>query len=124
MESYKDNYLIHYGIPGMKWGHRKQRISNPRAISAKKAQRMKQKQNYKLIKQRAKQTGTNINKLQNYEKGGLSSKKVKKALGSDIKVSQVSDYLKENNRRATIGTIIGGVIGTSLAVALNRKRII
>lgn len=119
MRTYQEEFLCHYGVPGMRWGHRKSIVSRqPRKrmpIGAKtdgfqarkrnmpigtkienpkKSQRMQQKSDYKLIKNRLKETGTKSMKLQNQERGGISQKKVKKYLGNDIKVSQVSNYIK------------------------------
>lgn len=122
-----DNELKHFGVPGMKWGQRKQpeRVGGIGRSGSKKTSLRKQRvANYKLVKSRLKKAGIDSMKLQNYERGGISDKKVKKYLGKDVKVSQVSDYIKTRNKRANVGMIIGGIAGTSLAVLLNRKGII
>lgn len=107
MMHYNDpDYLYHHGVKGMKWG----------------VKRRQQKANYKLVKKRLKETNTNSMKLQNYERGGVSRKKVKKYLGKDITVSQVNDYIKHKNRMGNIGAILTPVLGMSLAVAMTYKR--
>lgn len=117
-----ENELIHFGIPGMKWGRRKQpersgnnRKTNVRAI---------EKKNYNIVKNRLKQTGVKTTQLRSYETGRLNNKKIKKYLGQDISMNQVDDYLKRRNIRANVATILGGVAGTSLAAILSAKGLI
>lgn len=110
-----NNYLAHYGVIGMKWGVRKKKIASPR-----QQRRIQQKQNYKLVKSRLKKAGVNSSKLQNYERGGVSQRKVKKILGSDIKISQVNDYIKHKNKRANQALIASAAIGMGAVLAWNK----
>lgn len=52
MQSYKENYLIHFGVPGMKWGHRKARVSSgsgsTKTSSKKTTQQVKAARKQKL----------------------------------------------------------------------------
>lgn len=82
-------------------------------IPKKKQQKIKQKENYKLVKDRLKQSGKRSMDLQKYETGGVSKKKVKKYLGQDISISQVNDYLKHRNKKAT--AMMTTFAGVSLA---------
>lgn len=95
---------------------------NPKGGTLSK--RQQDNENYKMIKNRLKEAGISTIKLQNKERSGLSNKKVKKYLGKDVKVSQVSSYLKTRQKKANIGTAIGAIGGISLAVLLNSKGIL
>lgn len=104
-------YLKHYGIKGMKWGIRKQRLKE-------------QKSNYKRVKSRLKKANIDSVKLQNYERGGVSERKVKKYLGSNYTVNQVNDYLKYRNRKAAIATVIAASSGLALTYIASKKGLI
>lgn len=110
MNTYKDEILIHYGVPGMKWGHRKQRVSKPMS------KRRQRKANYKLVSRRLKEKGINSMQLQDYERGGVSAKNVRKYLGNDISTSQVSDYVKQKqkNGRKAVYAYLGGLAAATL----------
>lgn len=165
-----ENELIHFGVPGMKWGVRKQKTSNSyeqriskheqakqkliskyskpskrhpdrivtsRAVAGKirkhnriinnnkKAlQRNNEKKNYNIVNNRIKKTGVGTRQLVSYETGKLSNKKVKKYLGKDISVNQVSDYMKRRNRQAAAASFISAAAGASLAAILASKGLI
>lgn len=57
------DYFMHYGVPGMRWGHRKQRISLGRRVG----------RNKQVVKQSTKQAGSN-------SQSERRKKNVKKAL--------------------------------------------
>lgn len=129
MRNYQEEFLCHYGVPGMKWGHRKQRVLKGRIGGSKKSSAKQQrknlrkqrlateKQNYNIVKNRLKEKGIDSMKLQNQERGGISRKKVKKYLGKDITVSQVSDYVKRQNKKANRAAIGAAAGGTAAAMA-------
>lgn len=136
-----EDFLMHFGVPGMKWGHRKQRINKStsslggligtrygksssggtKQLSKRKQQKIKEKQNYKLVKNRLKEKGIDSMKLQNYEHGGVSRKKVKKYLGKDISVSQVSDYVKHRDKTGMKVAAAAAGVTMAAVLAYNQK---
>lgn len=60
-----DNYLLHYGIPGMKWGVRK---SKPSSGGSRKRSNSSYKKSYnKKVKQQKKNKYSDISKLSDQE---------------------------------------------------------
>ena len=75
METYKDNYLMHYGIPGMKWGHRKQRVLSGRQLRKQRKQALKEsKKNKPTVRNMVK---SQVNSSDYNLKGRLKSPSMK-----------------------------------------------
>lgn len=98
MYSYKENYLIHFGIPGMKWGHRKARSS----IGSDRRQLRKQYRNeYKAKKASGQSTsiGSGAHKM-NLNKTNYANYKADKALKQKYGSKAIKEYKQKNTKTA------------------------
>ena len=119
-----DDYLVHYGVPGMRKGVRKQRPTSPRAArrAAKKAAQAAYLKKY--IKKYAKKDGLKGRDRHfgsdAYKATGLKKilDKTKKVDRKGNKISETDRLLKAKkryNRNIALGTAVGiaGTIGAS-----------
>lgn len=81
-----NNYLMHYGVKGMKWG-----IRHDKPTSGRRAEKRKAKQ------RRAEKRKTNISKMRNYT-GSNKSDALKSARRKDINKMSNADLQKTVNR--------------------------
>lgn len=123
MRNYQEEFLCHYGVPGMKWGQRKQkgltgRISGKRA--AKKALKNQRKQIFKEYSSSIK-----VEKAKDNATLGTSSYNSKSSY-SDRAYNQVAkkygkkklnDAIKANERRGNIAAMGSAAAGTAAVMA-------
>lgn len=118
---------MHYGVLGMKWGRRKQKISGNGSNKSSRKALSKQR---KAILKDYNNTGR-INRAKYNAKlnsGTLSgtqkhyTKQTYESMTKKYGKTKVDDALKWNKRRANIGTAIGAAAGLSLALVYNKRR--
>lgn len=81
-----DNYLMHHGVKGMKWGIRHDKPTSGRKVEKRKAKQI-----------RAEKRKTNISKMRNYT-GSNKSDALKSARRKDINKMSNADLQKTVNR--------------------------
>lgn len=96
-----ENYLIHFGVPGMKWGVRKQRENY---LTGRKARYMTDKTEYKTLKK----SGANQSKVIRAKTKMNASKRLYKIQ------KKVGKHNKINERYSSAGGRLRGGIDTAV----------
>lgn len=124
MKTSDGNYLVHYGVPGMKWGHRKAKYYSNKASrnykkSAKEIQKNNGQWNKKATKSFIKADKSRAKAIINAYNSNL---KYRNKTAKEAKLLKTDIGHRTAKKRIKVGTLIAGIPGGMTAYALTRYK--